>query len=520
MLTRIQKLPPHVVNQIAAGEVIERPASVVKELIENSLDAKASEITIEIEGGGSELIRVRDNGVGIHPEDLPLAITQYATSKISTAQDLSSLSTLGFRGEALASIAAISKFSLQTRSQASEHGWQIQMATMSASPAAHPMGTTVEVRDLFVSAPVRRKFLRSEKTEFLYIEKLVKRLSLCHFDVEFQLFHHGKKVWASVAANQRILDCYGRHFVENAYSVEQEAVGLALKAWIAPGLKPFDESQHQGLFVNQRWVKDKIITHALKQALLENFPYTQQFGFLLYLNLAPDTLDVNVHPMKTEVRFQEPRLIHDFVYKSVQKINLKSTTPLFVREKSADYHLTLGLPRPADRDLAMTGPLGNALALLHDHYILTEHFQGLLVVDAVKALNWLAKHTLETEWQQQIIRSAPLLIPILIESTEEGTDFLNLLGFDFSRTSPQTLAIRKIPVALKYGNIEAFFPKILQAQNFNDFIEWLNQYYSTLLQHLPKTLEDMNHLLRQLESTTSVLSEHRWWRQFTHTDLP
>lgn len=324
---RIQKLSPLLANQIAAGEVIERPASVIKELVENSLDAGSTKIDLDIEQGGMRLMRVRDNGSGIHTDDLALALSRHATSKIKNIDDLENIITLGFRGEALASISSVSRLTLSSAT-ASGSGWQVATndtdTETQMSPVAHPQGTTIEVRDLFFNTPARRKFLRSEKTEFDHIDELIKRIALSCFDVSFTLKHNQRLIRqyraakSNVECEQRVASLCGPAFIENALKMEIEIAGLKLWGWI--GLPTFSRAQAdlQYFYVNGRMVKDKLVNHAMRQAYHDVMYGDRHPAYVLFLEIAPTQVDVNVHPTKHEVRFRESRLVHDFIFHSVR----------------------------------------------------------------------------------------------------------------------------------------------------------------------------------------------------------
>lgn len=329
MQRRIQILNPLLANQIAAGEVIERPAAVVKELIENSLDAGATQLDIHIEKGGVQRIHIRDDGTGIHSEDLALALSRHATSKIYELSELECVQSLGFRGEALASIAAVSRLKLISKHRTADSAWQIQVEGIAHAPmlepAAHPDGTTVEIHDLFFNTPVRRKFLRSEKTEFTHIEEVVKRVALSHFGVGFQLKHNQRTVLQLSKAStpseheQRLAKLCGMAFMEHALRIEFEAMGLQLVGWIA--LPTFSRSQAdmQYCYVNGRMVKDKLLSHAIKQAYHDVLYGDRHPAYVLFLTLDPAMVDVNVHPTKHEVRFRESRSVHSFLRHSVKQ---------------------------------------------------------------------------------------------------------------------------------------------------------------------------------------------------------
>ncbi|TNC81699.1 MAG: DNA mismatch repair endonuclease MutL [Oleiphilus sp.] len=328
-MARIHKLSARLANQIAAGEVVERPASVVKELLENALDAGARKIQIHVDNGGVKRILLRDDGEGMDKEDLPLSLSRHATSKIASLDDLEAVATLGFRGEALASIASVSRLKLSSKTEQSEEAWQAETEgrDMEArlSPAAHNRGTSVEVRDLFFNTPARRKFLRTEKTEFNHLEEVIKRQALSRFEVSFELNHNGKPVHmlrpAPTAKEKelRIAALCGKPFMENAVEIDVEASGLKLWGWVA--LPTFSRSQAdlQYFYVNGRVIRDRLVSHAVKQAYRDVLYHGRHPAFVLYLELDPALVDVNVHPTKHEVRFRDGRLVHDFIFRSLHK---------------------------------------------------------------------------------------------------------------------------------------------------------------------------------------------------------
>ena len=329
MTTKIHQLTPRLANQIAAGEVVERPASVIKELLENCLDAQANKIDVDVEQGGVKLMRVRDNGTGIGEQDLGLALSRHATSKISSLEDLESVQSLGFRGEALASVSSVSRLTLTSNIEGQDSAWQVMTEgrDMEAQlqPAAHPVGTSVEVRDLFFNTPARRKFLRTEKTEFGHLEEVIKRLALSRFDVAFSLKHNQKVIHnlrpadTQAAQEKRVASVCGPAFMQQALHIEMEAPGLKLWGWV--GLPTFSRSQMdlQYFFVNGRVVRDKLVGHAVRQAYRDVLYHGRHPAFVLYLDLEPANVDVNVHPTKNEVRFRDGRLVHDFIFRSLHK---------------------------------------------------------------------------------------------------------------------------------------------------------------------------------------------------------
>ncbi|MFA6163118.1 MAG: DNA mismatch repair endonuclease MutL, partial [Methylobacter sp.] len=326
---RIHSLPTQLVNQIAAGEVVERPSSVVKELVENCFDAGASQIIIEIEQGGARLIKIRDDGCGIFKEDLPLALSRHATSKIATLTDLEQVVSMGFRGEALPSISSVSRLTLISRISDADCAWKVvadgSEQDFDPQPDPHPQGTTIDVRDLFYNTPARRKFLKTEKTEFSHIETLIKRMALSRFDIGFTLSHNQKEVLNLKPAEtdseqeQRIAGICGSAFIENSVKIDFAASGLQLTGWV--GLPTFSRSQQdmQFFYVNGRLVRDKLVSHAVKQAYQDVLFHGRHPVFVLYLTLDPALVDVNAHPAKLEVRFREGRLVHDFLFSALHR---------------------------------------------------------------------------------------------------------------------------------------------------------------------------------------------------------
>ncbi|MBG0841953.1 DNA mismatch repair endonuclease MutL [Pseudomonas toyotomiensis] len=329
VMSRIHLLSPRLANQIAAGEVVERPASVAKELLENSLDSGARRIDVDVEQGGVKLLKVRDDGGGIAPDDLPLALARHATSKIRELEDLEAVLSMGFRGEALASISSVSRLTLTSRTADADQAWQVETEGRDmeprVQPAAHPVGTSVEVRDLFFNTPARRKFLRAEKTEFDHLQEVIKRLALARFDVAFHLRHNGKTVFAlheagdEISRARRVASVCGPAFLEQALPIEIERGGLRLWGWV--GLPTFSRSQAdlQYFYVNGRMVRDKLVAHAVRQAYRDVLFNGRHPTFVLFLEIDPSTVDVNVHPTKHEVRFRDSRMVHDFLYGTLHR---------------------------------------------------------------------------------------------------------------------------------------------------------------------------------------------------------
>jgi len=484
---RIHSLPTQLVNQIAAGEVVERPSSVVKELVENCFDAGATQINVDIEQGGARLIKIRDDGCGIDKEDLPLALSRHATSKIASLDDLEHVASMGFRGEALASISSVARLALISRTAENSCAWRVSAdgseQFLDPQPDPHPLGTTIEVRDLFYNTPARRKFLKTEKTEFAHIETLMQRLALSRFDIGFSLSHNQREVFnlrpAALEADQleRVAGICGSGFVENAVAIDFESSGLTLKGWV--GLPTFSRSQQdmQFFYVNGRLIKDKLVAHAVKQAYQDVLYQGRHPVFVLYLSLDPGLVDVNAHPAKLEVRFREGRLVHDFLFSalhrsladvrpgaSVESVrpdlpfqtftpqpverqaesmpkmsysngsrsSQQTVLPMQVEEQLQTYRAwgaspvpepkTIGDTQPVKLPGATDYPLGQAIAHLHAIYILAETKTGIILVDAHAAHERITYERLKQQYQQGNIAAQPLLLPIKIKVSQKEAE--------------------------------------------------------------------------------------------------
>lgn len=562
-MSRIQKLTSLLANQIAAGEVIERPASVIKELVENSLDAKATQIDLEVEQGGVRLLRVRDNGLGIHPEDLGLALSRHATSKIKNLDDLEQIYTLGFRGEALASISSVSRLSLSSAT-ANKTGWQVTTHGIEmepeVSPAAHPQGTTVEVRDLFFNTPARRKFLRAEKTEFDHIDEVIKRMALSFFDVDFTLQHNQRLVRqyraarSDVEREQRVASLCGSAFVENALKIEVEIAGLRLWGWIA--LPTFSRAQAdlQYFYVNGRVVRDKLVSHAVRQAYHDVLYGGRHPAYVLFLEIAPTQVDVNVHPTKHEVRFRESRLIHDFIVRSLhdalagvkpssagsveekpmlahvhnaacgtEKIipasrPVQHSMPMRVQEQMAAYG-ALHQPEPVQiQKTAEVPPLGFALAQLKGVYILAENADGLVMVDMHAAHERVVYEQLKKNMAAQGIVAQPLLVPLTIALSEREANSIEAhagafekVGMKIERLSLENVVVREVPDLLRDGHVEQLVrdmaADLVVHEKSSRIEEHVEQLLGTIACHgavraqRKLTIPEMNALLRAMETT-------------------
>lgn len=525
---RIHLLSTELANQIAAGEVVERPASVLKELLENSIDAHASQIDIDIEDGGTRLIRVRDDGDGIHRDDLSLALSRHATSKITSFDDLERVASLGFRGEALPSIASVSRLTSISRVAEDASGWCIRadgaQESWELQPAAHPRGTTIEVRDLFFNTPARRKFLRSAKTEFSHLENMFCRIALGRLDVGFHLRHNQRDIQMLRPAllreeqERRLAAVLGRSFLENAVGIAAEGAGLTLSGWIT--LPTFSRSQAdmQYFYVNGRYVRDKLVSHAIRQAYRDVLYQDRHPAYVLYLGIAPEAIDVNVHPTKHEVRFRESRLVHDFLYRTLRDAlaelrpggvvasaglsahHPRSTvTPpiaggapattaaghspgvaaprqgaiaLNIAEQVSAYRALQGVSRAGIPEAALAGgavpPLGFALAQLHGVYILAQNSAGLVLVDIHAAHERVTYERLKAAYDSGEVVSQPLLLPVSVNVSRQEMAAITghhatlaRGGFDIESLGADTVVVRGVPAMLAGGDMAALVRDIL-----------------------------------------------------------
>jgi DNA mismatch repair protein MutL len=571
-MSRIQLLSSQLANQIAAGEVVERPASVVKELLENSLDAGAGRIEVELDGGGVRLIRVRDDGSGIDADDLPLALSRHATSKIAAIEDLEAIASLGFRGEALASIASVSRLCLTSNTESGGAGSCIEVAgqpeAVQLKPAAHPRGSTVEIRDLFFNTPARRRFLRTEKTEFDHAQEVVKRQALSRPDVSFELRHNGKVIHALRGADnlaghqQRVAQVCGPAFMEQALRIEQQAVGYRLSGWVA--LPTFSRSQAdlQYFFVNGRVVRDKLVSHAIRQAYRDVLYHGRHPAYVLYLDLDATVVDVNVHPTKHEVRFRDGRSVHDFIFRSLhhalaevspgqpgQELELPpvaesmAMTPVQqgmslssnavaaadVREQLQAYQQftqpATGVggrsPSPpqsipdSDADIP---PLGYAIAQLKGIYILAENTDGMIIVDMHAAHERIVYERMKQARSGEGIKTQPLLVPQTVavsareaDCAEQQLDFFQSLGFTLERIGEEALVIRQLPALLGNSDAAQLVRDVLSdllTHGTSDLIAaHADEILATMACHAAVranrrlSIPEMNALLRDMERT-------------------
>jgi len=560
----IQLLSDSLISQIAAGEVIERPASVVKELVENALDAGAKRIEVELERGGCGSIRVRDDGSGIDAGEIALALARHATSKIASLDDLEHVSTLGFRGEALPSIASVSRLSLVSRSGQGTHAWGIEARDGEVSapaPASHSLGTTVEVRDLFFNVPARRKFLRTENTEYQHIVRMLERLALSRFDVAFTLVHNGKTIWTLPAAISdpqrlgRVAQVCGEEFAGHVIELRHETESLVLSGWLA--LPTFSRSQPdlQFTFLNGRFVRDKVLIGAARLAYRDVLFHGRFCAYLLYVNMDPSLVDVNAHPQKLEVRFRDSRRVHDFVFKTLEKVlagtrpstesagsapadwltgasrfagagtpaQARFTLPEAPQRPSADAYRSYLSPASAEvreqwpRPDAVNGsasdgsasgssasdaaaaPLGYAIAQLHGVYILAQSAEGMVLVDMHAAHERVMYESMkkllagETAQQQLLMPEILNVTPAQADAAEGHVQEFAALGFGVTRLGPDQLALRAIPTLLAGRDPAGIVRDVL-----SDLLE---------AGHSRRVEESINHLLATMACHAAVRAQ-------------
>jgi DNA mismatch repair protein MutL len=459
---RIQQLDPLLSNQIAAGEVVERPASIVKELVENSIDALASKIEVEIEGGGKQLIRIRDNGFGIVKSDLNLAFARHATSKIHTVEDLAGIISMGFRGEALASIASVARCRLTSKAAQADHAWQIEInsdLSQTIVPAAHPVGTTIEVADLFYNTPARRKFLRSERSEFQSIEEIMKRLALAYPKVSFTLKHHQKLIKTFpgvsdlVSESARIGKICGPQFLENAQGFAMSAAGLDLKGWLGAPTISRRQADCQYFFVNNRAVRDRLLNHAVK-AQFQLHPDMIEGSYpcyVLYLTLDPKEVDVNVHPTKQEVRFRQTRLIHDFISKCIEEVLLKSKAESTQVSTFQPPSPSYTLPCQKNELVKKTAVIPVASPLRR--YAFVEEEKGGYLVDLSRAKKTLLSHYFISLKQNVPVKSLLFPLRMNIENffSDKSLQLFRDFGFVFKVENPRSVLLLQQPAFLPKG---------------------------------------------------------------------
>ena len=565
MSQRIKRLSAFVANQIAAGEVVERPASIVKELIENSLDAGARRIALTIEQGGVKRVRVTDDGLGIHTDDLALALCPHATSKIDVVDDLQCVATLGFRGEALASIASVAKVSISTRTADAPNGARIEIhgdEEPRVGPVAHPRGTTVDVSDLFYNTPARRKFLKTERTEVAHLNDIVTRLALGRPDVEFEMRNGTTVQHLAPSANdglRRVAQLLGDGFAAAAVQIDETYDEFRLHGWVGEPTFSRAQADHQYFFVNGRSVKDRIVAYAVKQAYRDVLFNGRHPVFVLYLELDPRQVDVNVHPTKYEVRFRDARGVRDFVFGSLNRAlrNLRAGTHVNEAQHAAhaqDHprHLhTQSVPLPSLQQLmalpAQTTrtadavrehsttlhrsgaaadqpvpPLGYAVGQLHEIYILAQNADGMVIVDMHAAHERITYEKMKAARSgADRIQQQRLLVPVNLnvspaeaELASQHLEWLSSLGLEIDRSGPSSLIVRAIPALLAAEDAANLVADVLADLGVDGSSDRLRQYEDDLLAtiachgsiraHRKLTIAEMNALLREMEVTENA----------------
>jgi DNA mismatch repair protein MutL len=574
-MAAIRVLPELLISQIAAGEVVERPASALKELLENSLDAGAREITVQLAGGGTKAIKVTDDGGGIARDELRLALSRHATSKIASLDDLERVASLGFRGEALASIASVARVTLTSRRNGEKHAWTVSATgadVSRASPAALAAGTSIEARDLYFNTPARRKFLKSEATEFAHCDEAFTRIALSRPDVAFTLQHNGRaqQHLKPQPARERIAAVLGEEFDATALAVDEASAGLRISGAIGSPAHARSARDAQYLFVNGRYVRDKLAAHAIRQAYQDVLHHDRHPAFVLFLDIEPGLVDVNVHPAKTEVRFRDPRAVHQFIFHALNKTLAGAvagsdaarmpaaaaaavTAPMPMRqaamalataEPSAFYETLFrrsapDTPLPAANEAAGDMPLGFALAQLSGIYVLAQNRHGLVIVDMHAAHERTLYEKLKDALDARAIPMQPLLVPVTfaaealdVATVEEHEAVLRTIGFDIAAASPKSLIVRALPAPLADADARALAGGVLREIRETGasrvLTERRNELLSTMACHAAVranrklTVTEMNALLRDMEATErSGQCNHGrpTWHQITVAEL-
>ena len=554
-------LPQLLVSQIAAGEVVERPASVLKELLENCVDAGARAVSVTLDEGGVRRIQVEDDGAGIAKEELPLALTRHATSKIASLADLEAVSTMGFRGEALASIAAVARLAIVTRRAEAQHGALIRGEGGDVSevePAARAPGTTVTVSDLYFNTPARRKFLKSEPTEFGHCEEVFRRLALAQPQIAFSLRHNGRvtRHLPSEPLRNRALAVLGRELADASVPIEAAAAGMRLRGLAGTPQAAHARSDCQYFFVNNRYVRDRVLAHAVREAYAELLHGERQPAYLLFLDLDPRAVDVNVHPAKIEVRFRDSRAMHQFVRHALERALAPSAAQAPVAyatvSQSAGIQSALALAQPAaayERFMASAAaplpatetspPLGFALGQLHGIYIVAQNEAGLVLVDMHAAHERIVMERLKRGLDAGAVTRQRLLVPAVfsadaldVASAEENRAMLERVGLEIAVSGPNELTVRAAPVLLASGDVVALARSLLKeireygasamlAARQNELLATM-ACHAAVRAHRALTTMEMNALLREMEETErsgSCNHGRPTWYQLTMADL-
>ncbi|HEX6267328.1 MAG TPA: DNA mismatch repair endonuclease MutL [Burkholderiales bacterium] len=559
-MSAIRLLPELLVSQIAAGEVVERPASVLKELMENSLDAGARAITVTLDEGGARRIQVEDDGDGIAREELALALARHATSKIRSLEDLEGVASMGFRGEALASIASVSRLSIASRSREAAHGARIAAegaAVGEVEPAARAQGTTVTVEDLYFNTPARRKFLRTEATEYAHCDEAFRRIALARCDVAFALRHNGRasRHLRSQPLAERAASLLGEELVSASVAIQAQSAGLRVSGLAGTPQAAKARADVQYFFVNGRFVRDRVLAHAAREAYAELLHGERQPAYVLFLELDPRGVDVNVHPAKTEVRFRDSRAVHQFVRHALQRALAPSAAEAPVAyaavSQGAPIQSAFSLAQPAAayqpfmRSAAAlpaadkAPPLGYALGQLHGVYILAQNEAGLVLVDMHAAHERIVMEKLKKSLDAGAVQGQALLVPAVFQAealdvaaAEENRETLAQLGLEVSVSGPNELSVRAAPAPLAGGDIAGLARDLLRELREYGASQVLssrqNELLATMACHAAVranralSLPEMNALLREMEETErsgSCNHGRPTWYQLTLPDL-
>ena len=531
---RIHKLPVSVANQIAAGEVIERPASVVKELIENSIDAAATKIEIDIEEAGKSLIRVRDNGQGIHKDDLALALQAHATSKLSIFSDLSQIVSMGFRGEAIPSIASVSRFKMTSRLKGSKQAWSIDNQSQ-IKPASHETGTTVEVDDLFFSTPGRRKFLKSEKTEYLHIQSLIRALALSHFSTGLFVKHNDHPLFSLPACKDdiehRVISVCGRSFINKSVKVDSAKEGMHLWGWLGLNDVARSQSDRQYFYVNGRVVRDKHVSHAIRLAYDDRIATGRYPSYVLHFEIDPSLVDVNVHPAKSEVRFSETRNVHDFIYSSLLECLRKpivavdnnvnyGTNELNAHKKineGANVYSTANFKQTDILDSRRTS--SKYLSLLSNQFLIATISDYQYLIDIAKSRALITAQHLYKSFLSQSMTMRPVLVPVACELNADLREIVNKdvviieqWGFKLEQIAPTQILIRSIPAILIYAELIPLVNDLLAALNKNEAAEFISNKLAQHINDSGTTLDANN--------TIQLINDISMFENISHESSP
>ena len=562
----IRQLPELLINQIAAGEVVERPSSVVKELVENSLDAGAQSIQVSLEQGGKRLVRVIDDGCGIAKDELALALTRHATSKITSLEELEEVESMGFRGEALPSMASVSRMTITSRTQDAEHAWQVKTSNGEVEapiPASGSFGAQVELRDLFYNVPARRKFMRTDRTEFSHVDELLKRFALSRPDVGFQLQHNNRMVrqFPPVRTDEEMLvrleAVVGKEFVEHSLSIDEQRGSFGLRGWVAEPRYNRSQADRQFFFVNGRVIRDRLVAHAIRQAFRDVMFHGRHPAFVLFLTVPFVGVDVNVHPQKHEVRFRDSRSVHDFIYSTLNRclagagvgagamrpgsevyepVNSGQTgdwaarqpgMAINVAEQIQSYAQLVSSPMggsggggmpPAAEQSDEIPPMGYAMAQLHGVYILAQNLHGLVLVDMHAAHERITYERFKAGLAEDGIRSQNLLVPVTVHVSEREADMveehaasLEALGISSDRSGPQTVVVRKVPTLLQQADMSSLLQdvlselvtdgKSLKIESEMDEVLSSMACHGSVRANRKLNIAEMNALLRDMERT-------------------